>query len=110
MTHYNKMKEATEHLDRIAGLRGHLKSGHAWSVQNRPCRNTARDAARQPLSLAEQIERRDCALTADELSRTLNVSKITIFKQAKAGRIPSFRIGTCVRFDPTAVAQWPRSM
>jgi len=24
----------------------------------------------------------------------LNVSRITIFKQAKAGRIPSFRIGT----------------
>ncbi len=42
----------------------------------------ASDADGQPLSLAEQIERQDCALTADELSRTLNVSKITIFKQA----------------------------
>jgi excisionase family DNA binding protein len=60
-------------------------------------------------SLADQIERRGCALTAEELGKTLNVSKITIFKQAKAGRIPSFRIGTCVRFDPRAVAHWLRT-
>jgi excisionase family DNA binding protein len=45
---------------------------------------------------------------ADELAHVLTVSRITIFKQAKAGRIPSFRIGTCVRFDPKAVAEWLR--
>ena len=69
----------------------------------------ASDDVGQLLSLADQIERRGCALTAEELSKTLNVSKITVFKQAKAGRIPSFRIGTCVRFHPRAVAQWLRS-
>jgi excisionase family DNA binding protein len=47
--------------------------------------------------------------TADELADILAVSRITIFKQAKAGRIPSFRIGTCVRFDPRAVANWLRT-
>jgi excisionase family DNA binding protein len=61
------------------------------------------------LSLADQIGRRESALTAEELAKTLNVSKVTVFKQAKAGRIPSFRIGTCVRFDPRSVAQWLRS-
>jgi hypothetical protein len=25
---------------------------------------------------------------------------------AKTGRIPSFRVGTCVRFDPRKVADW----
>jgi excisionase family DNA binding protein len=50
------------------------------------------------------------ALTAEELAKFLSVSKVTIFKQAAAGRIPSFRVGTCVRFDPRAVAQWLRSM
>jgi excisionase family DNA binding protein len=60
------------------------------------------------VSLADQIERTGHALTADELARVLSVSRITIFKQAKAGRIPSFRIGTCVRFDPKAVANWLR--
>jgi excisionase family DNA binding protein len=62
------------------------------------------------LSLADQIEQTGHALTADELARVLAVSRITIFKQAKAGRIPSFRIGTCVRFDPRAVANWLRKM
>jgi excisionase family DNA binding protein len=61
------------------------------------------------LSLADRIERMGHALTAEELAKVLAVSKITIFKQAKAGRIPSFRIGTCVRFDPRAVAQWLRT-
>ena len=63
----------------------------------------------QPSTLAEQIERSGRALTAKELAQMLSVSTITIFKQAKAGRIPCFRIGTCVRFDPRAVANWLRA-
>jgi excisionase family DNA binding protein len=62
----------------------------------------------EPLSLADRIERIGRALTANELAEMLTVSRITIFKQAKAGRIPSFRIGSCVRFDPKAVGNWLR--
>jgi excisionase family DNA binding protein len=62
------------------------------------------------ISLPDRIERIGRALTAGELAYMLTVSRITIFKQAKAGRIPSFRIGTCVRFDPKMVAQWLRAM
>jgi excisionase family DNA binding protein len=62
------------------------------------------------MSLADQIEKIGRALTAEELARLLSVSRITIFKHAASGRIPSFRVGTCVRFDPRAVAQWLRSM
>ena len=62
----------------------------------------------EPLLLADRIERIGRALTANELAEILTVSRITIFKQAKAGRIPSFRIGTCVRFDPRSIAQWLR--
>ena len=62
------------------------------------------------MSIADQIEKIGHALTAEELSRFLCVSRVTIFKQAAAGRIPSFRVGTCVRFDPRAVAQWLRTM
>lgn len=61
-----------------------------------------------PITLVEQIERMNHALTADDVAKLLSVSRITIFKQAKAGRIPSFRIGTCVRFDPKSVAEWLR--
>jgi excisionase family DNA binding protein len=59
-------------------------------------------------TLVEQIERTGHALTADDLASLLSVSRITVFKQAKAGRIPSFRVGTCVRFDPKSVAEWLR--
>jgi excisionase family DNA binding protein len=61
-------------------------------------------------SLPDQIERIPHALTAAELARWLAVSRITVFKLARAGRIPCFRIGTCVRFDPRAVATWLRKM
>jgi excisionase family DNA binding protein len=70
------------------------------------CNST--NSTTEPLYLADRIERIGRALTANELAELLTVSKITIFKQAKAGRIPSFRIGTCVRFDPRSVAQWLR--
>jgi excisionase family DNA binding protein len=59
----------------------------------------------EPLYLADRIERMGRALTATELAEMLTVSRITIFKLAKRGRIPSFRIGTCVRFD---FAMWLR--
>jgi excisionase family DNA binding protein len=62
------------------------------------------------MSIADQIEKIGRALTAEDLAKLLSVSKVTIFKHAAAGRIPSFRVGTCVRFDPRAVANWLRSM
>jgi excisionase family DNA binding protein len=61
-------------------------------------------------SLPDQIEKIPHALTTAQLAQLLAVSRITIFKLAKAGRIPAFRIGTCVRFDPRAVANWLRQM
>jgi hypothetical protein len=35
-------------------------------------------------------------------------STITILKLAKSGRLPAFRIGSCVTFCPKAVASWLR--
>jgi excisionase family DNA binding protein len=60
------------------------------------------------MSLADQIEKIGRALTARELSKYLSVSTVTIFKLPAAGRIPSFRVGVCVRFDPRRVATWFR--
>lgn len=61
------------------------------------------------MSIAEQIENIGRALTAEDLAALLSVSKITIYKLAAAGMIPSFKIGTLVRFDPKAIAAWVRS-
>jgi len=61
-------------------------------------------------SLPDQIERIPHALKAAEVATLLAVSRITVFKLAKRGRIPCFRIGTCVRFDPKQIAQFLRQM
>jgi excisionase family DNA binding protein len=64
---------------------------------------------RPSLTLADRLESFGRALTATQLASLLAVSKIVIYKLAKSNRIPSFRIGTCVRFDPKAVAIWLRT-
>lgn len=64
----------------------------------------------QARSIADQVESYGRALQASELAELLAISKVTIFKLAKAGRIPSFRVGTRVRFDPRKVADWLRKM
>ena len=61
-------------------------------------------------SLPDRIEQYGHALTAGKLAELLAVSRITVFKLAKAGRIPCFRVGTCVRFDPKIVAAWLRNV
>jgi excisionase family DNA binding protein len=58
------------------------------------------------VSLQTRIANHGRALTAKELADLLNVSPVTVFKQAKKGLIPSFRIGTCVRFEPKKTAEW----
>jgi excisionase family DNA binding protein len=65
-------------------------------------------ANNQMLSLPQRIEGLKRALTAAELAVLLAISPITIYKMAKSGRIPCFRIGTAVRFDPHQIAEWLR--
>jgi excisionase family DNA binding protein len=48
------------------------------------------------------------ALTAKQLAEVLNISPKTVFKLANAGRIPSFRVGTSVRFDAQLIVEWMR--
>jgi excisionase family DNA binding protein len=85
-----------------------IRKGSRWTANSIAAATQPPVHLTKPLTLVEQIERVEGAMTAEQLAKMLNVSKITIFKQAKAGRIPSFRIGTCVRFDPKAVAKWLR--
>jgi excisionase family DNA binding protein len=70
----------------------------------------AEDEAEIARSIPEQLEKTAYALTAKNLAQLLQVSEITIYKLAKAHKLPSFRIGTAVRFDPRAIARWLRQM
>ena len=60
-------------------------------------------------TLADQIASFKGALTARQLSEILSISAVTIFKLAKRGTLPSFRVGSCVRFCPRTVADWLRT-
>ena len=63
----------------------------------------------ETLTLTKKIARSaKGALTAKQLAEVLNISPKTVFKLAKAGRIPSFRVGTAVRFDARLVIDWLR--
>jgi excisionase family DNA binding protein len=43
-----------------------------------------------------------------EVTLLFAVSPITLYKMAKSGRLPSYRIGAAVRFDTRAIAGWLR--
>jgi excisionase family DNA binding protein len=56
--------------------------------------------------LVEQLEKLDRCLTSRDLERFLSVSKATISREVKSGRLACFRIGSSLRFDPKTVAAW----
>jgi len=60
-----------------------------------------RDAARAPLP--NYPVDTDAVVLLGERLVTVGPTKL-----ARNGKIPSFRVGTCVRFDPRAVAKWLR--
>jgi hypothetical protein len=42
------------------------------------------------MTIADQIEKTDHVPTAEDVAKFLRVSKLTVYKLAKAGRIPAF--------------------
>ena len=71
--------------------------------------HTAVESAGESLSLASVIRGRRKAWTAEELSDLLSISTKTIYAMVKKNRMPSFRIGSLVRFDPALTAAWMES-
>jgi excisionase family DNA binding protein len=61
------------------------------------------------MDLPSFVESLDHGLTADELSKIIGVPARTLYRQAKAGRIPSFHVGFAVRFDPAVIGKWLRA-
>ena len=57
------------------------------------------------MSLASRIKAVHHAMTAEELADLLKVARLTILRRAKRGTIPSFRVGSCVRFDPAKISK-----
>lgn len=60
------------------------------------------------MTLIEILESRKEALDVHEVADLLQVSERHIYELAAGGKLPSFRIGKIIRFDPQDVADWLR--
>lgn len=58
--------------------------------------------------LADALDRKTSALTVSDVAELLNISERQVYKLAAEHRIPCFKIGGSIRFDPLAVASWLR--
>jgi excisionase family DNA binding protein len=57
------------------------------------------------MSLADEIERIERALSVTEVSRLLSLCRASVYRYIDAGIIPAIRIGTTLRIDPRALAR-----
>jgi excisionase family DNA binding protein len=62
------------------------------------------------MTLVEKIASHRGALKVNDLVELLGCSKEKIYADAKSGRIPSFNLGSAVRFDPALVAAWLKKL
>jgi excisionase family DNA binding protein len=76
-----------------------LDAGTAWQL-----RPTALDSLvyRPVISLAIV----DQMLTADEVAQMLRITRATLYKLVKKGKIPAWRVGTDLRFSLEAIEKW----
>ena len=61
------------------------------------------------IDLPGKIEEIGRALTAAEIGGLLSWGRTALYKHTKAGTIPSFKLGTSVRYDPYVIAEWLRA-
>jgi excisionase family DNA binding protein len=60
-------------------------------------------------NLIEELEARHGAMKVCDLTELLGVDDKHIYRMAARGQLPSFRVGSAVRFDPQELAKWLRS-
>jgi excisionase family DNA binding protein len=56
--------------------------------------------------IADSLKDRQTAITVPELAKMLTLSRRQLYKMASANRIPNFKVGTSVRFDPGEIREW----
>ena len=78
----------------IAGVTGSARTTPAFGEED--------------VSLGDFLDKRATALTVSEVAEILSVSERQVYKLASESVIPSFRIGSSIRFDPSQVAAWLR--
>jgi excisionase family DNA binding protein len=56
------------------------------------------------MTIAERLSRLEQGISAKQLAPILGVSAVTVYRMAERKAIPSYRVGTSLRFDGDAVA------
>jgi excisionase family DNA binding protein len=60
----------------------------------------------QPRSLVDSLHGKTRALRIGEVATLLDVSERFVYKLVAEQRIPFFRIGGSIRFDPASLSNW----
>jgi excisionase family DNA binding protein len=66
------------------------------------------ELSQKTMGLADSLRGRTSALNVSEIAELLNVSERQVYKLVAEHRIPCFKIGGSIRFDPFAIAIWLR--
>ena len=74
-----------------------------------PETNETLPSPKKMLGIASRFAAFDHALNINEVADILGFNKKTIERMARADRIPSFKIGNLVRFDPRHLAEWAKT-
>ncbi len=69
---------------------------------------TREDPDKKTVGLADCLEGNTHALLVTDVAELLNISERQVYKLAAAHRIPCFKIGGSIRFDPFAISEWLR--
>lgn len=64
------------------------------------------DPRDEPKSIGELLAGYGRALSTKDVAKVLAVSQRLVSQQATAGLLPSFRVGTAIRFCPRELARW----
>jgi len=69
---------------------------------------TRGDLAKKTAGLVGCLNERRQALLVTDVAELLNVSERHVYKLVAAHRIPCFKVGGSIRFDPFAISAWLR--
>lgn len=56
------------------------------------------------MTIAERLSRLEQGISAHALGKLLGISSVSVYRAAKRKELPSYRVGTSLRFDGDAVA------
>ena len=57
--------------------------------------------------VTEQLKQKpEKLLLPEEVAEMLSISRVTIMRWAKNGRIPALKLGKCYRFSRVAIEKW----